>query len=101
MGVPKRGVLPALHPYGTRWQREWGTKFPWWQAIPGRLTITAQRLDGPIAGFHSRVAGPNDTGHTGFVSSGLYWPSLGCWRVTGAVSGHSLTFVAWVRTVRA
>jgi hypothetical protein len=50
MGVPTGGVLPAQRDY--QWPGEWGTKFPWWRAIPGTLTITARRLDGPSAGFH-------------------------------------------------
>jgi hypothetical protein len=97
--IPTQGILPAGRPYGTPWAAsQWGTKFPWWRVVPGDLTITARRLDGPSAGFHSVVAdhGPHQTG---FTASGLYWPAPGCWQVTGTISGHSLTFVAWVRTV--
>ena len=96
VGVPAQGILPALHPYGTRWAAEWGTKFPWWRVIPGRLMIAARSLDGPSAGFHSQV--PVGYGRTGFTPSGLYWPGPGCWQVTGTISGHSLTLVAWVET---
>jgi hypothetical protein len=99
VGVPLHGVLPAMHPYATPWAAEWGTKFPWWRVIPGKLTITARRLDGPSAGFHSQVADAHGYGKAGFVPSGLYWPEPGCWQVTGTIAGHSLTFVGWVRTV--
>jgi hypothetical protein len=98
MGVPVRGVLPAMHPYGTPWAAEWGTKFPWWRAIPGTLTITARRLDGPSAGFQSQVAYQGKYGTAGLTPSGLYWPAPGCWQVTGTIAGRSLTIVAWVRT---
>ena len=94
--VPAQGILPAMHPYGTRWATEWGIKFPWWRLIPGTLVIAARRLDGPSAGFHSQV--PVGYGRTGFTPSGLYWPRPGCWQVTGTISGHSLTLVAWVKT---
>ena len=102
VGVPVHGVLPAGRPYGTRWAAsKWGTKFPWWPVIPGHLTITARRLDGPIAGFRSQVTSPARVGKADFIPSGLYWPASGCWQVTGTISGHSLTFVAWVKTVPA
>jgi len=100
VGVPVDGVLPANRPYGTPWAAsKWGTKFPWWPVIPGHLTITARRLGGPSAGFRSRVTGPARVGKASFIPSGLYWPAPGCWQVTGSVSGRSLTFVAWVKTV--
>lgn len=100
IGVPIHGVLPAGRPFGTRWAASaWGTKFPWWPVIPGKLAVTARRLDGPSAGFHSQVAEPGSIGQARFIPSGLLWPAPGCWRVTGTISGHSLTFVAWVRTV--
>ena len=103
VSVPVEGVLPAGRPYGTPWATtEWGTKFPWWPVIPGKFTITARRLDGPSAGFHSQAAHwayPLGNGTGGFIPSGLYFPAPGCWQVTGTIAGHSLTLVAWVRTV--
>jgi hypothetical protein len=99
VGVPVQGVLPAARPFGTPWAAsEWGTKFPWWPVIPGKLTIAARRLDGPSAGFHARFGGPASIGRSRFIPSGLYWPAPGCWQVTATISGHSLTFVTWVRT---
>lgn len=100
VGLPVRGVLPAGRPYGTPWAADaWGTKFPWWPVIPGKLTITARRLDGPSAGFHGRAGGSASIGNSRFIPSGLIWPAPGCWRVTGTIAGHSLTFVTWVKTV--
>jgi hypothetical protein len=99
VGVPKQGVLPAGRPYGTPWAAsKWGTKFPWWPVIPGKLTIAARRLDGPSAGFQVQFAGPASIGKSRFIPSGLYWPAAGCWQVTGTISGRSLTFVTWVST---
>jgi len=100
VGMPIHGVLPAGRPYGTPWAgKEWPTKFPWWPVISGKLTITAHRLDGPGAGFHSPVAGLSSIGKARFIPSGLVWPAPGCWQVTGTISSHSLTFVTWVKTV--
>jgi hypothetical protein len=86
-----RGVLP-----GQRWESDSiGTKFPWWRLVRGaRLTISAQRLDGPSAGFRSDI--PDGNGDFGFQPTSLIWPSPGCWRVTGTLAGQSLSFVAWV-----
>lgn len=98
VGVPMHGVLPAMHPYGTPWASEWGTKFVWWPLSQGTLTIAARRLDGPSAGFHSQISDPGHIGKSRFIPSGLIWPAPGCWQVTGTVRGHSLTFVAWITT---
>jgi hypothetical protein len=93
-GVPPGGVLPAQRDPGTR---EWSTKFPWWRVLPGNLTITARRLDGPGPGAGFRGEVPGGYGSSGFVPSGLVWPSPGCWQVTGTVARHSLTIVMRVQ----
>ena len=99
VGMPIQGALPAARPYGMPGAAsEWGTKFPWWPVIPGKLTIAAHRLDGPSAGRHARLARPASIGKSRFIPSGLDWPAPGCWQVTGTISGHSLTFVTWVST---
>lgn len=99
VGVPIQGVLPAARPFGIPGAAsEWGTKFPWWPVIPGKLTIAGRRLDGPSSGFHARFAGPASIGKSRFIPSALYWPAPGCWQITGTISGHSLTFVTLVTT---
>jgi hypothetical protein len=90
--LPPQGVLPAQS-NGTD---PFTTKFPWWRQVRGQLSITAQRLDGPSAGFLSDI--PDGYGDLGFQPTGLIWPSPGCWRVTGSIAGRSLSFVAWVTT---
>jgi len=90
VGLPPTGVLPAYpDPHGL------ATKFPWWRALPGRLTIQAQRLDGPTGAFTADV--PDGYGDLGFQVSGLSWGAAGCWRVTGTVHNRSLTFTLWVQ----
>jgi hypothetical protein len=95
VGVPAGGVLRAER--NGQWPGEWYTKYPWWRAIPGILTISAHRLDGPSAGFHGDVP-TGGYGTIGFDPTGLVWPAPGCWQVTGTVAGRSLTFITRVRT---
>jgi hypothetical protein len=72
-----------------------GTKFPWYRLAPGgELTITTRRLDAPATPIAADV--PVGYGDTGFQVSGLYFPSAGCWRVTGTVGAKSLSFVVRV-----
>ncbi len=89
--LPPTGVLPA-EPGPTGGV---GTKFPWWRTLPGKLLVTAQRLDGPTGSFTADI--PDGYGDLGFQVSGLGWSTPGCWRVTGTVRGHSLTFTVWVQ----
>ncbi len=75
-----------------------GWKFPWWRAVCGHLTITGRRLDGPAPPLRAHV--PEGYGETGFQSSGVYFPSEGCWEITGRVGDAELTFVLEVRVKR-
>jgi hypothetical protein len=45
-----------------------------------------------------RSSVPDGYGTHGFQSSGVYFPTEGCWEVTGTVGGSSLTFVTFVIT---
>jgi hypothetical protein len=69
-------------------------KFNWWRTIPGNLTISGRRLDGPGAMRASIPAGYADIG---YQASGIYFSSAGCWEVTGRVDDTKLTFVLEVR----
>jgi hypothetical protein len=73
-------------------------KFPWWRAGRGRLVITGHRLDGRARQLRARV--PAGYGPTGFQATALIFPSGGCWSVTGAAGGASLTFVTLVVAAR-
>jgi hypothetical protein len=72
-----------------------GEKFPWWRAVCGRLSITGRRLDaiaGPL-----RASIPEGYGDAGFQASGVYFPSEGCWEITGRAGEAELTFVLQVQ----
>jgi hypothetical protein len=75
-----------------------GWKFPWWRAVCGRLTITGRRLDAPAGPLRSSI--PEGYGETGFQASGVYFPSKGCWEITGRAGDAELTFVVEVRVER-
>jgi hypothetical protein len=83
-----------IMPDGSIW-----AKVAWWRAVPGRLTIHGERLDGPAAPLRASV--PTGYGSIGFQSTGLTFPTPGCWRVAGSVAGHELEFVVFVTKRRA
>jgi hypothetical protein len=70
------------------------TKFGWWRGVPGTLGIEGRRLDarGPPLTAHV----PDGYGDSGFQSSGITFPTEGCWQVTGRVGDASLTFVTLI-----
>jgi hypothetical protein len=69
-------------------------KFGWWRKVAGALTITGRRLDAPAPALTASV--PSGYGDTGFQASGVFFPTEGCWQVTGKVASTSLTFVTFV-----
>lgn len=69
-------------------------KFGWWREVPGRLRITGQRLDASAPRLLADV--PSGYGATGFQSSGVTFPTEGCWEVTGEVGQATLSFVTFV-----
>jgi hypothetical protein len=68
-------------------------KFGWYRLTSGFLTITGRRLDGPAPPLAGRASG---YGLTGFNSSGVIFPTEGCWQVTVRVGRVALTFVTFV-----
>ncbi len=71
------------------------TKLAWWRGVCGRLIITGRRSDAPAGPMRSSV--PLGYGDAGFQASGVYFPSEGCWEITGRVGDATLTFVVEVR----
>jgi hypothetical protein len=74
-----------------------GVKVGWYRYGRGRLRITATRIDKP--GRVTRTSVPAGYGRTGFQASGIYFPSTGCWKVTGTVGHSHLTYVTVVLEV--
>jgi hypothetical protein len=95
-GLGADGVIPAdprfVEPDGSI-----GWKLGWRRITPGTLTITGRRLDAPAAPLRASV--PEGYGDSGFQASGVYFPTEGCWEVTGSVGDAALTFVVFVLKV--
>jgi hypothetical protein len=71
-----------------------GMKWPWWRGMEGKLAISGHRLDGNAPLLRAQI--PSGYGASGFLPSGIYFPTEGCWEVTGAVGTAKLTFVTLV-----
>ena len=80
--------------YGIVHQTPKGTKFLWWRGVPGRLTISGRRLDGPAPALRARI--PDGYGPIDFQATRIFFPTPGCWRATGTVGGEKLSFVTLV-----
>jgi hypothetical protein len=91
--LPRRGVLPALpDPHrGTI-----SSKFPWWRVLAGNLHAWAHPLGRSRPRLHADVQPAANYGPKGFVPSELHFSRPGCWRITGSLRGHRLSFVARV-----
>jgi hypothetical protein len=78
-----------------------GMKFGWFRGpgLRGKLIIRGRRLGKPAPPLRSHVAGllaANTYDGYGFQASMLIFPTVGCWEITGEVSGTKLTFVTRV-----
>jgi hypothetical protein len=91
--LPTQGVLSAMPDPG---KTTMSTKFPWWRALPGQLTVSAVDLVRGGSQFRADVGTVDEYGPTGFVPSGLTFDRAGCWEITGSVQSQTLAFVAIV-----
>lgn len=71
-----------------------GQKFLWWRITPGILAITGRRLDAPAPPLQASI--PDGYGTSGLQASGVFFPTEGCWEITGTVGGQTLSFVTFV-----
>lgn len=96
--VPPDGVLPISPAQadkdGVLWDK-WG----WYRLGKGQLAIEGTRLDAEAPPMLALI--PEGYGDTGFQSSGIGFPSEGCWQVTGTLSGQALSFVMQVQLIKA
>jgi hypothetical protein len=94
--LPLDGVVTAER----HSDRTFRTKLPWWAVgVKGRLTIRGQRLDARSPPLWARIgSGWPQSGFRGsaFWASAVFFPSEGCWKVTGRVRDISLSFVVKV-----
>jgi hypothetical protein len=87
------GVIPAgkntLQPDGSI-----RMKFPWWRGEIGELKISGVRLDAAAPPLRADV--PSGYGSTGFQASAVFFPTVGCWEVTGRAGSAALTIIVMV-----
>jgi hypothetical protein len=92
--LPGGGSMAAINPDGSI-----SVKLGWWRGRRGELVIRGRRLDATAAPLRADV--PNGSyGATGFIPSGITFPTTGCWRVTGTVGSATLSFTVKVRKLR-
>src|SRR5205814_805153 len=72
-----------------------GTKVAWWRYLSGTVEITARRVDDGAPEVRTKTT--DGYGATGFNPSDIGFTGEGCWRITGSLQGHELTFVMLVR----
>ena len=70
-----------------------GVKVGWFRPEGADLEITGQRLDASAPPLESHVPCCYPTR---FQSSGLYFPTEGCWEVTSTAADSELSFTVWV-----
>jgi hypothetical protein len=73
-----------------------GIKFPWIRLKGGRLFVGGHRLDGDAGPARAYIY---DYGDIGFQPIYLVFPTPGCWEITGAVNGTSLTFTMLIEKI--
>ena len=68
-------------------------KYGWWRAGAAKPVITGWLVDDPRRRLRADVPGGYGSG---FQTTGLTFPSIGCWRVTGKLRKASLAFTVLV-----
>ena len=67
-----------------------GLKLPWWTARPGDIALSARRVDATAAPAKTSVGNSTEPR---FHSSGIWFPTTGCWEVTARTRGSTLKVV--------
>ncbi len=89
-----RGIIRPAYYGRARPNGAIAIKFPWTRGVPGHLEITGRRLDADAPALRSWI--PGGYGRIGFQSTGVIFPTTGCWEMTGRVGSVSLTVVTKV-----
>jgi hypothetical protein len=80
--IPRTGVAPL------------DVKLPAVRLVPGTLSASARRLDGPAPAALFVI--PDGYGPSGFQAAGVTFPEAGCWEITYSVAGQDLRFTLLV-----
>jgi hypothetical protein len=102
--LPRSGAWKGL-PHYTPSDPTFRQKSPWWRqgysghASEPNLTVTGERLDAvasPLLSDHASSVWEENKPDLPFMMTGLNFPTVGCWRVTGRYAGTELSYVVWV-----
>lgn len=93
--LPNGGSMADIEPDGSI-----TTKMGWWRGLQGGLVISGHRLDKKAAPLKADLPSLNSYGATGFIPSGLTFPTTGCWRVLGKLGRAHLSIILSVTRVR-
>lgn len=74
-----------------------GNKVLWIRPRGSRLLLSGRRLDRPAPLMESSIPGGYASG---FQSTGLYFPSTGCWEIRARAGPATLTFVTRIDEAR-
>jgi hypothetical protein len=85
--LPNGGSMATINKDGSI-----GLKVGWWRGVPGQLVVRGRRLDAPAPPLRASPGTVASYGRDGPVPSILTFPTLGCWRVLGAVKRARLSF---------
>ena len=108
--LPVTGTLSGLPHYKPTGQTYYREKVIFWRqgydphSEPRpNLTVTGRRLDGPAGPLQSDGKGHGGwTNDDQFIMTGINFPTVGCWEITGHYESkelnesEDLTFVIWV-----
>jgi hypothetical protein len=106
-GTPKLAVSVTPGPWAglPLWNVGYRQKIVWfsdgyvWGESPNpTLTIKGRRLDGEAPPLIFDGANGSRTADWGnFIMSGVNFPTLGCWEITGQLDGTTVSYVVLVR----
>ncbi|MDQ3654143.1 MAG: hypothetical protein M3457_03555 [Chloroflexota bacterium] len=92
-GGADNGVMVALRDgnSGGGW-----AKHGWVRRSAGQLTVTAEPIGNQQLTSDFSVGIPGNYGDSGYQVTAMHFPVDGCWKITGRIPEHSVTFVVWV-----
>lgn len=101
--LPKSGAWFGL-PHYTRDDPTFRQKLAFWRQgfdahvmTPGKLTVSGRRIDSTAPPLQTDGPGtPSWTADDQVLMTGINFPSIGCWEITGRYENDELTFVVWV-----